>query len=301
MSVESGGIGGVGAAVSVGPSLNARFGPSISGPESISRLSSSIVNEGPAGRFGLEKTMSIATLKPTGEIKFNNSIAGNVSVEPVKNKPLPDPAVIGEAAYWFVDREPKIIKSAQVLRSRVEPVTSLSSPAVLPAVVLSLESKTKTNLEEIIEEQVIQDAQLLEDMEIDKKLYLEDEEVSAQRKDEIRQAIFKAKLEALTLGLKKITGKLIAMFLPAEHAGNRSQIVKKRGPDGSYEETLEAIASSGEFDSALEAAKRAEKIVEEKKPVKKGKEGKKVASFDVARVFKFRRENMIIDISHIWG
>ncbi|MBI2338049.1 hypothetical protein HYU95_02595 [Candidatus Daviesbacteria bacterium] len=146
-------------------------------------------------------------------------------------------------------------------------------------------------IEEVITEIEVKQGQketMVEEEEAERKIYLEDEEVSAQRRQEIREAIIKARTEADRLGLKKITGWLVAKFLPAEHEGNRSQVVKKAGPDGSYQETVEAIAGIGELESAESAVRRFDGFVAEKKPVKRGKEGTPVEDKDVARVFKYR-------------
>lgn len=110
---------------------------------------------------------------------------------------------------------------------------------------------------------------------------MEDEKASAVRRFEIKQAIKLANLST-------IVGSVVARFLPGEHAGNRSQALHEKGLDGSYEETVEAIASSGEFSSAEQAEKRFDEIVAEKKPVKNSKEGNPVANSVVARVFKYR-------------
>lgn len=63
--------------------------------------------------------------------------------------------------------------------------------------------------------------------EEDGRRYLEDEGVSAQRRVELRQTIFKAEKLVAKLGLGKITGWLVARFLPPEYPGIRSQVVKK--------------------------------------------------------------------------
>lgn len=75
--------------------------------------------------------------------------------------------------------------------------------------------------------------------------------------------------------------------MPPEHIGNRSAVVKKTGPDGSYQETVEAIANTGELESAGAAVERFDKVVAWKKPVKLGKEGRPVGREAVRRVFKF--------------
>lgn len=169
------------------------------------------------------------------------------------------------------------------------------SPAAEPFTKTENATTPQTQLieekEELIEESVIKESpkESLEEEEIvEKRLHLEDEEASVQRKYEIREAIVKAKVEADRLGLKKITGWLVAKFLPPEYEGNRSQIIKKKGPDGSYQETVEEIAGVGELESEEQAVNRFDKVVAEKKPIKWGKEGTPVENKDVARVFKYR-------------
>lgn len=119
------------------------------------------------------------------------------------------------------------------------------------------------------------------------RLYLEDEQAAAQRKYEVKEAIKKAKTEADRLGLKKIAGWLVARFLPKEHEGNRSQVVKQKGPDGSYQETVETIYSAGEFVTEQQALDNFEKIIDAKAPVKKGKNGRPVDNEALARVYKY--------------
>lgn len=145
-------------------------------------------------------------------------------------------------------------------------------------------------VEQVVQEKVKQEAedQLGEEQEIQKDQYLLDEQALAERKSEIRQAVIKARTEANRLGLKKIAGWLVARFLPAEHEGVRSEIVKRTGPDGSYQETMEAVASAGDFESEDGAVKIFNEVAEEKRPVKIGKEGKRVGLQDVARVFRYR-------------
>lgn len=130
--------------------------------------------------------------------------------------------------------------------------------------------------------------ELTDEEETEKRLFLEDEKASAVRRFEIKQAIKLAFAKAKNAKLSTVVGSLVAGFLPGEHAGNRSSALREKGPDGSYEETVEAIASSGEFSSPEQAEKRFEEIVAEKKPIKNSKEGSPVAEETVARVFKYR-------------
>lgn len=229
---------------------------------------------------------------------------------------ITEPKIIREAVYWFADVAAPVVKPAEVIisagnwqeyqtpqsvikpqvatfgalniqadpRSKTESRTSYN-PATLiqPQIVLREEE-----IEKVVEEQVATKNQVAEEVGVETRTYLEDEEVSKTRRFEIKEAVTKAKVEANRLGLKKITGWLVAKFLPAEHLGNRSQVIKETGPDGSYQETKESIVLSGEFSSEYEAIAKGDEIVREKKPVRFGKEGKKVSIKDVARVFKNR-------------
>lgn len=209
----------------------------------------------------------------------------------------------------------EFIHGHTLMRSYTSTLSPMLSPALEPAVKAGPQTESgvsnevkqataKSDLagavqpvlqEQEVEEVVTAEAvkrdqkEALEEEELaERKIYLEDGEVSVQRKQEIREAINKARVEADRLGLIKITGWLVARFLPPEHEGNRSQVVKKTGPDGSYQETVESIAGIGELESEDKAVTRFNEIVSEKKPVKHGKDGTPVAESDVARVFKYR-------------
>lgn len=249
-------------------------------------------------------------------------------LSPLEEKKAAEPEIIQEAAYWFVDvpAEERLVKPAEVviLTTQAEPLImplpmpnileypgtrSVASPSGEPAPLVQEKTEVFGLTEptpviapqpvlqlEYEETEIVTERKLqkkgednLEAEEIQEtKLYLEDHEVSTVRRGEIREAVAKARAEAGRLGLKKIAGWLVAKFLPPEHEGNRSQVVKKTGPDGSYGETVEAIAGAGKFASEQQALERSNKIIAEKKPVKLGKEGTPVAGQDVARVFKYR-------------
>lgn len=181
---------------------------------------------------------------------------------------------------------PHVVPRAEpMVLSWVEPAPALQvSPSPLPQPLLQ-----EQEVEEIVTEKITKENTGLVEEEgmVEERMYLEDEEASAQRRHEVKEAVGKTRAEADRLGLKKIAGWLVAKFLPSEHPGNRSQVVKEKGPDGSYQETVEAIASSGEFSSEEQAEKRLAEIVAEKKPVKNGKRGNPAKNEDVARVFKY--------------
>lgn len=336
MSVEGGscaGAVGVGAAVSMGPSI----GVSIPSMEMGSPFST-IVNEGLRPIAFLENTMPLTVnrFNPIGEIVFKPSeplvIRQAESIAAVaweKSRPLVPAEVVSQAEAIIAQaqqkpllEQPAVTINPSVIPN-VEPVVlpwvdyqpapvPVHSPILEPVTNTGSKSESRVSyktaafvsnalspqplpqeqgIEETVEEKVrVEDkkgSQEEEDM-VEKRLYLEDEQALGQRRYEVREAINKAKAEADKLGLKKIAGFLVAKFLPAEHPGNRSQVLKNKGPDGSYLETVEAIASSGEFDCEVVAQERFNEIVAEKKPVKDGKQGNPVKNEDVSRVFKYR-------------
>lgn len=231
-----------------------------------------------------------------------------------------EPRMIKEATYWFTDIPgPRVIKPAEVIMPKIEPMAMpMVAPLQVPNIVefpkpqpqiqtrtenrvsaaptqasavLPQPAPAEQEVEEIVEEKKERQKpkeRLEEAEEIESQMYLEDENASAQRRIEVRTAVVKASLEADRLGWKNIAGWLVAKFLPGEHEGNRSQVVKKTGPDGSYQETIEAITGAGEFESGEKAVERFDGIVAEKKPVKYGKNGNPVGNIDIARVFKYR-------------
>lgn len=238
--------------------------------------------------------------------------------------PVAEPRITGEAAYWFTDvPSPRVIRPTEVLMPEIEPITTIvefprpqtvtfpilepktetagkamtktstenrTSTAVVP-VILPQPAPAEQEVEEIVEEKKEKQElkeRLEEDIETEKQIYLEDENASTQRRVEVREAVLKARIEADRLGLKNIAGWLVAKFLPGEHEGNRSQVVRKTGPDGSYQETVEAIAGAGELESREKAVEKFDAIVAEKKPVKVGKNGTPVGNIDIARIFKYR-------------
>lgn len=160
-------------------------------------------------------------------------------------------------------------------------VTETSSPVSIPELREVVE--TQDPLAERLDP--TEDPKSDEEEQIEKDFYLEDEQVSKQRIVEIRQALVKAKSEANKLGIE-LNGKLVAKFLPAEHPGNRSQIVKKQGPDGSFQETVDAIAQVGKLQDQPE--KVFNQIVEENKPVKFGGVGRRVGIRDIVKVLKYK-------------
>lgn len=165
-------------------------------------------------------------------------------------------------------------------------VSTIVAPIVLVQPVLQEQEEEKVS--ERVEKQTPKE--VLEEEEVtNKRVIVEDEEVTTQRRFDIRvKAVKKAQELASKLGLKKIPGRLIALFAPAEYAGVRSQIIKEQGPDGSYQEIVEELAGAGEFESETAAQERVDQLIAEKKPAKYGKNGTPLAFEHVARIFKYR-------------
>lgn len=222
--------------------------------------------------------------------------------EPAVNLDLPKIEAVRETINWQGAPQiyPEFI-SAPVLepatKTESASVTQVGSQPQIESIIshqTTQTSPTPSEQEQEVEE-VVKEKAKVEDLKTsleeevleDERLYLEDEQASAQRKYEIKEAVNKAKVAADRLGLRKITGWLVAKFLPAEHEGNRSQVVKKKGPDGSYQETVEAISLTGEFASEQQAQQKFIQIIEEKSPIRKGKHGRPVSNEAVARVFKY--------------
>ena len=268
------------------------------------------------------------TIAPLGEIVFQPSVpsvieqAESVAAAAWEKSELPTPteavlqaeAIISQARNTlikpviFPQVEPRVLPLA-IPKLDSQPVLYPAvSPALEPAIRAATKPATKTSyhvasaifpqpflqeqeiVKEVLEKVKVEEPkdELEEEEEVEKRLFLEDEKAAAVRRFEIKQAIKLAFAKAKNAKLSTVLGSLVAGFLPDEHAGNRSSALTEKGPDGSYEETVEAIASSGEFSSPEQAEKRFEEIVAEKKPIKSSIEGSPVAEEDVARVFKFR-------------
>lgn len=111
-----------------------------------------------------------------------------------------------------------------------------------------------------------------EEIETRRKRFVLDEGAQGVVIAEIRQAVRKASVLAFKLG-RKITGFLIARFLPGQHPGNESEAVKGRSPDGSIPTRAEAIKKHGEFASYEEAEKTSIEAADEIPPIKVRNEG----------------------------
>lgn len=328
MTIESGIAGGIGRAAPVaGASLESMFGPKIGSimPEGGSlmgakNLGTIDLNGGtkmpglsPVGGEILFQVPSVPnviqqaeTVAATvwGKSELSTPVQPILSAESIQAiAEVVEPRMIKEATYWFTDVPgPRVIKPAEVIMPKVEPMIVpiqtrtenrvSARPAVAPATaILPKPAPVEQEVEEIVEEKVKKqkpEERLEETEEIESQMYLEDENASSQRRIEVREAVVKARVEADRLGLKNIAGWLVAKFLPGENEGNRSQVVRKTGPDGSYQETVEAITGAGEFETGEKAVERFDGIVAEKKPVKFGKSGNPVDNIDIARVFKYK-------------
>lgn len=309
-------VGSVASAVGRGVGKMAAFGAKLEAPLS------SFVKEGPAPSLAGFKPMGASEIsipdlggvfRPAAQLNFIQPMKSLTPVGEagtVVSPPIPaEPAIIRQAE--------QVAQQAQrwVVMPKIEPIAKvIPEPAIqsatradnIPATFVASQPHTETRIsnqeaqvtvtvpkeqevEEIIEQdKTVEDPKTSAKEEVldDERFYLEDEQASAQRKYEIKKALGKAKIEADRLGLKKIAGWLVAKLMPPEHSGNRSQIVREKGPDGSYQETVEAIAAISEFTSEQQAEERSSEIVAEKIPVKRGKHGRRVSNKEIARVFK---------------
>lgn len=297
-------VGSIASAVGRGPSLGKMFGAKLEAPLS------TMVKEGPA--------LSLVGFRPSPSLVIGQAekVAAKAWAATEPPKPLFTPKIESlvmprtpmAMPYGFEHLKPRVVvvpalepatKTENVVgvqpRLQAKPLAvpglvEVANPTILDTIVTNNVGIQEEKEEVVDEKAAVEDPnESLEEEEIvGKRFYLKDEDALAQRRYEIREAIIKARAEADRLGLKKIAGWLVAKFLPPEHEGNRSQAVKKGGPDGSYQETVEAIAGTGQVESEEKAVRMFDEIATAKKPVKYGKEGVPVANKDVARVFKYR-------------
>lgn len=122
-------------------------------------------------------------------------------------------------------------------------------------------------------------------LEEERLINVEDWQVAQQRRFEISQAIKRA---WVTVKEGRIFGWMVFRFLPGQHEGNTSQLVKKKGPDGSLVDTEQAIKTDPrEFTSEAKAKEGLLPFVSIFKPAKKAKEGKRLTRQEVARVVRY--------------
>lgn len=115
----------------------------------------------------------------------------------------------------------------------------------------------------------------------------EDTEVSQKRRLAIKAAIKTAKLTVSILGLKGISGKLVAKYLPAEYWERndyQSSLVRGKSPDRTVDLTARAIElDTNEYLTEQEAEERLVKTVAENRPVRVGP-GEAVSFEEVRKV-----------------
>lgn len=164
-----------------------------------------------------------------------------------------------------------------------------NTPYLPPQLVLKEEQ-----IEKIIEEKEIQQVEKLapqqaeipeEEIENSQKIHVVDEGALSQVIIEFSEAVIKAKQEAEKLGIK-ITGELIDDFIPGQHPGNESGVVKGKGSDGSIAFRKELIKNLGIFSSAEQAKKQIVKIAYEKPPIALKTEGQLVGDEAIQVVYK---------------
>jgi len=307
MGIENGPSGAVAVA---GPAVGliGGFGPKFES------LSYSPIDS-PIGKGEIQNMVSykVGMFDPAGSINFSSvkeekpteSLITEGAIPTVPRiEPFSGPEVLKEASHWL-----GIVEAEAVVRPGLtavgEPQPFDYSYAVSriarPAASTSAAIQAEVVYAPAIKEQLVQEAVRVEETKVEDRLdeaseireeeeieeltvkYVEDEEVSSQRRFEIREAIRKAKLEAEKEGLSAIEGWRIKKYLQPEHAGIRSGIAEPGIPDGSLVETYQDISVEN-YDSEEQANRLADSVITEKKPVKKAKEGKKVKERDIARV-----------------
>lgn len=264
-----------------------------------------------------------AEVGPESRVNEPNLDAVGAISEP-QPEPITESSVVAEAKHWLGIAEPAGLQQAEPVlwpilplqeeqatlvdtqpgsahnKANVYPRTypgrvitsTMESPAGAQVEALHVPIPQDQLVEEIVQEKQIKPGEEMdeedrtreeEEVEELKLKYVEDEPVAAQRRYELREAIRKARVEAEADGVDQIEGWRIKKFFAPEHPGNRSGIAEPEVSDGSLVETYQDV-SSGSYGSLEEADKRADNVIEEKKPVRKAKEGKKVREEDVARV-----------------
>lgn len=302
-------------------SLAVRFGPSVTA------LFSAQIAEGPVGRSFLENTIPFQPQfglgQPVPEV-FQAGLS-DINLDPgikaiqagphlgglLRGLPLPFedhiPVTVRQPLFGLDEviarpksttlSRPGILveeKPILVTKARVQPqVESRASSELVQTIATPIPQKQE--VEELVEEKQLVDKQ--EEQEVNTKnseeaeefrlKIVEDELVSEQRRVEIKGAIKKAFEAAENLGLSTVVARIAAKFLPSEHEGNRGQIVKKKGPDGTLTDTVEAISTDDrEFNSRQEAEQALLPLVDQFRPAKRAKEGKTLSLEEVLRTFK---------------
>lgn len=208
-----------------------------------------------------------------------------------QTKPIIAPAEVPVAVPQIRPTEAPVPPEAGALKAepKVQGATEINVKAVQKVLPTVKQAEAEQETEVVEHREKEQPKEVLEESEERKrKIFTEDNEVTAQRKFDVKAAVRRAKEVAAELGWEKITGALIAKYMPAEYAGVRSRVIKETGPDGSYQETVEEIAGYGEFISEIKAEEYSYKVIDRKKPVKWGEKGTPLSFEHVIRVFKYR-------------
>lgn len=197
---------------------------------------------------------------------------------------------------------PRVFAEASQLYKVVHEPKSQPAPAGVEQPVKIILQPQEQEVENVVEELVLEKRKV-EDIKEDedvlelKKVYLEDEEVQEVRQVELKTAIRKAFEQALKYGWEKITGEQVSQFLPVDHENNRSQIVKKKGPDGTNLAVKQGVAQTGNLYSEEGAQQILDKILEQNKPVRLGKNsehGRKVSLDEVKKVLRPKKINPVV-------
>lgn len=286
-------------------------------------IGSTIVNEGPVAPEFLENTMSVSlsSFKSTGEIIFNPFKGKEISSEPVnmiqQAEEVADAAwelslasqssTLEDKVVGYIESRPRssvttpvvpdviqaqrtetaleaagMVDLSSKLVTFIQPeVKSVVQPALVVPIPLAREQQIR---QEVKEEEVLVEEKpdgIFEqtDKEEERILHTEDEHAALQRVREIIAA-------AVKIGFD---GQQIASLI-YEHQGNRSQELNIVDPDmrltdGSLEAVKEEL-SSKKLSSLTDVAKNARELVSKHKAIKRGKEGKKVADQDMAKVYR---------------
>lgn len=284
---------------------------------------SGIVNEGPLTRREVENSMTLTVNQPKliGEIRFNPEQTQNESSIPqvfLEAFETSDSKArrIWEEVRSQPDLTADMLERALLTKDTVTRTKVVSQEQVSPLTFLQPETKSGLETKAVnghsyslphpgynhmpVEKTIKKEEMLFEKkanktphavaeerIEIKKKRFVLDERALGVVIVEISAAVRKASVLAQRLG-RKITGSLIARFLPGQHTGNESEAVKEKGSDGSIPTREEVIKEHGEFATYEEAEKSSLKVADEIPPIKirdEG-EGKSVRDEDVYTVYK---------------
>ncbi len=304
MHIELGSIGSgvasVASAVSRVPASLGRlsdFGPILEGPLT------PIINEGPVGLADFKNTVTEINFLPQPELNPANVVAEAESILAQAKILQPEviPVPVREAFVPQVEPMiapltiPKIVefpKPQIVISPALESVTGVqvktnNLTSVRPAAVLAV--LPQPALEEEVEEEVITKKEVAEQTIAEEKEEIEKTEL----KDVVDESVLNTRIEEFSNAaeivgaeMEEIDGKRVVELVGTETAEKRSGLVKQRGPDGSREETIGAVASK-KFKSVKEAKEKIVVIITQKVRVKRARGGIAVGHEAVARVLKY--------------